>query len=78
MRIALEQKANKSLFNNQASSFARAMRERTISAFSDDNIIKGLKNVYKKIGEKYPELKIKNISVQTKGGLFDLLPNMIL
>ncbi|MCT4638608.1 MAG: hypothetical protein N4A72_12985, partial [Bacteroidales bacterium] len=73
--LALEiESAPSDLFNGQARSFQTAYLNRKISAYSNDKIIPGMKQLYTKIKNEYKGLNIENISVQTSGGSMDLKP----
>lgn len=73
-RLALEIAANESDYNAQARTFMRAMEAGGFNSMSD--IFKPLKAAKSTVAGKYPQLNIKTISVQVKGGAFDLSPSM--
>lgn len=74
LELAREIMAKPEDYNNQAQTFGHAMKNGIISSTHD--IFKPLKAARSKIAEKYPTLNIKTISVQIKGGAFDMLPEM--
>ena len=74
--IANDYVTNPTAYTNQGKSFSKAMLERKVSAYSNDNIVPGARELYNKMKNGYPNLNIDNITIQTKGGSFDLKPYM--
>ena len=72
--IANDYNLNPSLYNNQAKSFSKSMLDRKVSAYSNDKVIPGFKELYNSVKGNYPNLNIENITIQTSGGNFDLKP----
>jgi hypothetical protein len=72
--IANDYNLNPSLYNNQAKSFSKSMLDRKVSAYSNDKVIPGFKELYNSVKGNYPNLNIENITIQTLGGSFDLKP----
>lgn len=64
----------KTTWNNWARSFSKAMKERKISTYSSDDIIPGGYELYKQLQTNYPNLNVRNVSIQVSEGSFDLLP----
>ncbi|MFK7048827.1 hypothetical protein FLACOL_01505 [Flavobacterium columnare] len=50
------------------------MLDRKVSAYSNDKVIPGFKELYNSVKGNYPNLNIENITFQTSGGSFDLKP----
>ncbi|WP_421810599.1 hypothetical protein [Flagellimonas sp.] len=74
--IANDYEANPAAYNNQCSSFSKAMLERKFSTYSNDKIIPDGKKLYKNMQANYPDLDIENISIQTPSSSFNLKPFM--
>lgn len=67
--------ANPSNYNSIAKNdFNYNYTKQIINAKPDKGVIDGLKSLKDRLQTTYPNLNIKNIAVQTSGGLFDLKP----
>lgn len=67
---------NPNIYNSQARTFEAAINGGKINANSNLNIIPNLNSLYQNLKGGYPSLNIENITIQTTGGQFDLLPSL--
>ncbi|HEY5959799.1 MAG TPA: hypothetical protein VIV60_24765 [Polyangiaceae bacterium] len=74
MQLAEDISKHPEAYNGQASTFANAMRNRIISSKSD--ISKPLKTAAHDTRNQYPSLNVEGISIEVKGGAFDMSPSL--
>lgn len=73
-KLADDIAAHPERYNSNAQSFKLAFNNRAIN--SKSKYMKPLKGVRAELAEKYPDLNLETIGVQSRGGPFDLLPEM--
>lgn len=65
---------NRKDYNNQADGFRKTFADQMFNSKSD--ILKPIKTIRISLDNKYPNLNIETISVQVRGGKFDIQPSM--
>jgi hypothetical protein len=78
LKLAENIKSNRSLYNDKADTFERAMYSRKISSKRTNRIefIKGFRESRQELNSKYTNLNIEDISIQTINGKLNLKPDL--